>query len=122
MQKAIPTVDLLLFVIVVLDGGNVDGCLVREQDTVGFLQVSQIHGEEGAAHKVLVTGQQNSVQHGFVQQKVSHPLISSIITLSLFLKTHLGDDDVERVDWQLNILQLALDEFDLYADQLPPLR
>lgn len=42
-SRAILTVDLLLLVVLVLDGGEEDGGLVREKDTVGFLQSVMAH-------------------------------------------------------------------------------
>lgn len=83
MLKGQRTSDLLVLVVTVLNGGNVHGGLVGEDKTAG--------GE------VLVTGDKDGVQHGLVQQEVSHPL---------------GDDDVDMLDGENNLLHLALDQGD----------
>merc|ERR550539_64003 len=61
----IPPVDLVLLVLSVLDGGDVEGGLVGEHQTSGL--------------QPLVPGEQDGVQHGLIEQAVAHPL---------------GDDDV----------------------------
>jgi len=77
------TVDLLLLVILVFNSSEVDGGLVREEDTVGFLlsdpapHWSAKQAEMKIAHKVLVTGEEDSVEHGFVKEEVTHPLLMS---------------------------------------------
>lgn len=80
------TVDLLLLVVAILDTGDKDGGLVGEDQT--------------ALLEVAVTGPQNSVQHGLVEQEVAHPL---------------GDDDVDLGEGENNLLHLALQESDLVA-------
>lgn len=54
------TIDLLLFVILVFNGCKENGSFVGEQQTI--------------RSKVLVTGKQDSVEHGLVEQEVTHPL------------------------------------------------
>lgn len=51
----------------------------------------------GAAHEVLVAGEENAVEHALVEKEVSHPL---------------GDDDVDVLDGENDLLHLALDERD----------
>lgn len=80
----VPEVDLLVLVVSVLDSGNEDGGLVWE--------------DQAAWNKVLVTGPQDGVQHGLVEEEVAHPL---------------GDDDVDLWEWEDNILHLALEKGDL---------
>ena len=80
----VPEVDLLILVISVLDSGNEDGGLVWE--------------DQAAWNKVLVTGPEDGVQHGLVEEEVTHPL---------------GDDDVDFWEWEDNILHLALKKGDL---------
>ena len=78
------TVDFLLFIILILDRSDVHVRLVREYQSTRF--------------KVLVAREEHSVEHGFVQQEVAHPL---------------GDDDIELFEGQRNLFELALDEGDL---------
>ena len=85
-NKAELTVDLLLLVVAVLDTSNKDGGLVGEDQT--------------ALLEVAVTGPQNSVQHGLVEQEVAHPL---------------GNDNVDLGERQNNLLHLALQKSDLVA-------
>lgn len=80
------TVDLLLLVVAILDTGNKDGGLVRE--------------DEATLLEVAVTSPQDSVQHGFVEQEVAHPL---------------GDDDVDLGERKSDFLHLALEKSDLVA-------
>lgn len=75
------TSNLLILVVTVLNGSNVHGGLVGEDETAGG--------------KVLVTGNEDSVQHGLVQQEVTHPL---------------GDDNVNVLNGQDNLLHLSLDQ------------
>jgi ribosomal protein S11 len=85
-QRAELTVDLLLLVVAILDTGDKDGGLVGEDET--------------ALDEVTVTGPQDGVQHGLVEQEVAHPL---------------GDDDVDLGEGENNLLHLALQEGDLVA-------
>lgn len=92
------TVDLLLLVVLVLDRSEVDGSLVREKETVrGLPKVSNCPLRRLITHQVLVTGEEDSVQHGFVKKEVAHPLQTSA-RISSTLCTHLGDDNVHLVD------------------------
>ncbi len=75
------TSNLLILVVAVLNGSNVHGGLVRE--------------DEAARGEVLVTGDKNGVQHGLVQQEVAHPL---------------RDDDIDVLNRQDDLLHLALDQ------------
>ena len=77
------TVNLLLLVLHVLNGGKVESGFVREQESSGL--------------EVLVPRDKNGVQHGLVKKEVAHPL---------------RDDDIELLDRQLDFLELALDEGD----------
>jgi hypothetical protein len=54
------TSNLLLLVLAVLDTSHEDGSLVGE--------------DEAVLDEVLVAGVQNRVQHGLVEQEVTHPL------------------------------------------------
>ena len=77
------TIDFLLFIVLILDRGDVHIRLVREYQSTRF--------------KVLVAREEHSVEHGLVQQEVAHPL---------------ADNDIELGNRQLGILELALDERD----------
>ncbi len=72
------TVDLLLLVIHIFDRRDVQGGLVREH------QSSRL--------QVLVTGENDGVQHGLVQQEVPHPF---------------RDDDIELLDRQVCFFEFA---------------
>jgi hypothetical protein len=80
------TVDLLLLVVAILDTGNKDGGLVGENETT--------------LDEVAVTGPEDGIQHGLVEQEVAHPL---------------GDDNVDLGEGENNLLHLALQESDLVA-------
>lgn len=80
------TANLLVLILSVLDTGHEDGGLVGEDQAV--------------LDEVLVTGIQDSVEHALVQQEVAHPL---------------GDDDVDLIEGQLDLLHLALEQGDLVA-------
>ena len=83
------TSDLLVLVLAVLNTTGKDGSLIGENQTV-LVQVS-------------VTSVQDSVKHGLVEEEVAHPL---------------GDDDVELVDGERNVLKLALHKRDRCAEAL----
>lgn len=74
----------LVLVIAVFDTTHEDGGLVGEDQAI-LVQVP-------------VAGVEHGVEHGLVQQEVSHPL---------------GDDDVDLGERKLNLLHLALDKGDL---------
>jgi hypothetical protein len=78
------TSNLLLLVVTVFDAGHEDGGLVREDQAV--------------LDQVLVTRVQDSVQHGFVEEEVAHPL---------------GYYDVDLVEGEHDLLHLALQQRDL---------
>jgi hypothetical protein len=59
--------------------------------------------DESAWGEVSVSGQKDSVQHGFVEEEVTHPF---------------RDDDVDLINWQLNVLQLSLNEGDLVVHSI----
>lgn len=80
----VPESDLLVLVVSILNTGNEDGGLVREDQTTW--------------NKVLVTGPEDGVQHGLVEKEVSHPL---------------GDDDINLWEWEDNVLHLSLEKGDL---------
>ena len=85
----IPPVDLVLLVLSVLDGSDVEGGLVREHQTSGL--------------QPLVPGEQDGVQHGLVKQAVAHPL---------------GDDDVHLLYpiRQADLLHFTTQNFDLIRE------
>jgi hypothetical protein len=81
----VPEVQLGVLVVTVLNGGNVERSLVGEDDTV--------LGEP------LVTGEDNSVDHGLVEAEVAHPL---------------RDDDINLLDsvGKLDLLNLTVNDGD----------
>jgi hypothetical protein len=84
------TVDLLRLVVLVLDRGNVDARLVGEEEAIRL--------------EILVPGKEDGVEHGLVEEEVTHPL---------------GDDDIKLLDGELDLLELALDEGDLCGPDEP---
>lgn len=78
------TSDLLVLVLAILNTAGEDGGLVGEDEAV-LVEVS-------------VAGVQDGVEHGLVEQEVTHPL---------------GDDDVDLGEGQLDLLHLSLDQGDL---------
>lgn len=78
------TANLLLLVVAILNTGEEDGGLVGEDEAV-LLEVG-------------VSGIENGVEHGLVEEEVSHPL---------------RDDDVNLGEGELNLLHLALEQGDL---------
>jgi len=74
----VPEVDLLVLVLLVLDGGDVDGSFVGEEETVW--------GE------VLVPSEEDGVEHGLVEKEVAHPF---------------RDDDVVLFQWQFGLFELS---------------
>ena len=77
----IPPGDLVVLVLPVLDTGNVQGGLIREH--------------ESSFHQPLVPGIEDGIQHGLVEQTITHPL---------------GDDDVNLGHRQLDLLHLSTDD------------
>lgn len=53
--------------------------------------------DETIRFEVFVTGKENGVEHGLVEEEVAHPF---------------RYDDVELLDWELDVLELAFDEGD----------
>ena len=80
----VPEVNLILAVLGILDTADEDLSLIGEDETV--------------LHKPLVSGVEDSVEHRLVEEEVTHPL---------------GDDDVNLVDGEGDVLDLAADEGDL---------
>jgi len=78
------TANLLILVLAVLDPCHENGSLVREDQAI--------------RDQVFISGIQDGVQHGLVEQKVSHPL---------------RDYDVHLREWQLNLFHLALEQGNL---------
>mmetsp|Transcript_2317 Transcript_2317/g.5432 ORF Transcript_2317/g.5432 Transcript_2317/m.5432 type:complete len:217 (+) Transcript_2317:532-1182(+) len=78
--------NLLLLVIVVFDTLNVQSGLVWE--------------DEPSRNKPLVASDKHCVQHGLVQQTIAHPL---------------RNDDVHFLHWEGDLLDLALDQCDLFC-------
>ena len=76
----VPPVDLVVLVLSVLDGGDVERGSVREHQTSRF--------------EPLVPGEEDGVKHGLVEEAVSHPL---------------GDDDVHLLNavWQSYLLNFS---------------
>ena len=85
----VPPVDLVVLVLPVLDGGDVERSSIREHQTSGL--------------QPLVSGEQDRVQHGLVEEAVAHPL---------------RDDDVDLFDSirQTDLLHLAAEYFDLVGE------
>lgn len=78
------TSDLIILVLAILDTGNVDGSLVRENLSTGS--------------KVSITGIENSVQHALVKKEITHPL---------------GHDNVNLRERKGHLFHLSLQESDL---------
>lgn len=57
--------------------------------------------DESSLLEVFVASEKDGVQHGLVEQEVAHPF---------------GYDDVELLDWELDVLELALHESDGCGD------
>lgn len=81
------TANLLILVVTIFDTSNEDGSLVGEDETAGS--------------QVTVTGVEDSVQHGLVEEEITHPL---------------RDDDVNLGEGKLDLLHLALDQGDLVGE------
>jgi hypothetical protein len=64
------TIDFFLLVILILDGGKVNGGVIRK-DKTAWLQV-------------LIASKQNGIEHGFIEQEIAHPF---------------GDYDVVLLNW-----------------------
>ena len=82
----VPPVDLVVLVVAVLDGQNVKRGLVGEHETAGY--------------EPLVTGVQDRVQHGLVEETVAHPF---------------RNDNVDLFDaiWEsIDIFDFSFDELD----------
>lgn len=77
------TVNLLLLVVLILNSGKVHGCSVGENKASGF--------------EIFVSRKKDSIEHGFIKQKVAHPL---------------GNNDVEFFHREFSFFELALDESD----------
>lgn len=75
------TVNLLLFVLLILNRGKVHGGFVGE--------------DKATLLEILVTSDEHSVEHGLVQEEVAHPF---------------RDDDVEFLDGELNLFELSFHE------------
>mgnify|MGYP000939939447 CR=1 FL=1 len=86
-EKEKRTANLLLLVVSVLDTGEENGGLVGEDEAILL--------------KVGVSGVEDGVEHGLVEEEIAHPL---------------GDDDVNLGERQLNLLHLALDQCDLVRE------
>lgn len=78
------TSNLLLLIISILNTGNKNGSLVREDQAI--------------LGKVLVPGVKHSVKHALVQKEVTHPL---------------GNYDVDLGERDLDLFHLSLDQGDL---------
>ena len=57
------TVDLLFLVILILNGSKVDSSFIGEKESI--------------RSEVFVTSEKDSVEHGFVEEEVTHPLLVS---------------------------------------------
>lgn len=77
------TVDLLVLVLSIFNSSNVDASLVGKDDAAG--------------NEPLVASKNDRVQHGLVEEEIPHPL---------------AHDDVDLLNRELNLLDLALDAFD----------
>jgi hypothetical protein len=110
-RESVRTVDLLVLVVLVLDGSEMQGNDVREDQAVGNLMRGQNSGSSvpfrlkrfltmGDTYEVLVSSEKDGVEHGLVEEEVAHPL---------------GDNDVDLLDGELNVLELALDDGNLYS-------
>lgn len=75
------TVDLVVFVLPVLDGRHVQRGSIWEDEAIGC--------------QPLVSGIEHSVEHRLVEEAVAHPL---------------ADDDVHLLHWELHLLHLPLDD------------
>jgi hypothetical protein len=53
------TIYFLFFVILVFDSSKIKGCVVWKDQTASF--------------EVLVSSEEDSVEHGFVKKEVAHP-------------------------------------------------
>ena len=65
------TVNFLVLVFLVFDSSDIDHSSIREDEAI-FCEV-------------FVACEEDSVEHGFVEEEVAHPF---------------GDDDVELVEWK----------------------
>ncbi len=80
------TIDLLVLVVLVLDGGKEKGRVVREYKAILF--------------EILIPSQKNRVKHRFVEKKIAHPFRYYDIELSdgqgCFFKFSLDEGDGYR--------------------------
>ena len=84
MTRKLHTVDLFLFVVLVLYRGEEEGSFVREQQTVWRLQRVSAPGrmkKQMVAHQILVSRQQHRIQHRLIQQEIAHPL--AVVSISV---------------------------------------
>mmetsp|Transcript_5603 Transcript_5603/g.15191 ORF Transcript_5603/g.15191 Transcript_5603/m.15191 type:complete len:210 (+) Transcript_5603:528-1157(+) len=87
----IPEVDPLLLDLTVFDAAYVHDCLVGEDHAV--------------LDEPFVAGEQDGVEHRFVEQEVAHPF---------------ADDDVNVINGKLYLLDLSLDDFDVLGKSVDP--
>jgi hypothetical protein len=80
------TIYLLVFIFLVLDGSQVQCCVVREYETAWL--------------EVLVPSKEDCVEHRFVQQEVTHPL---------------RDDDVILFDRKLSFFEFTFNKGDNWS-------
>jgi hypothetical protein len=77
------TIDLFLLVILVFDGSEEERCGIWENEPSQF--------------EILVSCKKHGVEHGLVEQEVSHPF---------------GDDDVELLHGEFGFFEFSLDKGD----------
>ena len=78
------TIYLLLLIVLIFNGSKEHGSLVREDEAILL--------------EVFITGDEDGIEHGLVEQEVAHPF---------------RDDDVKLIEGKLDFFELALDKGDL---------
>ena len=79
--------NLVLFVLPVFNGGHIETCLIWKQQSSGFLHVcvcvcvcvcvychtTSTRLGPMTPHQPLVSGKDDSIQHGLIEETVTHP-------------------------------------------------
>jgi len=82
------TINLLLFIFFIFNGSKVNRSRIREYHSSGL--------------QVLVTSDEDGVEHRLIKQEVAHPFT---------------DNDVELFDWEIHFFEFSLDEGNSFIEK-----